>query len=94
MEGTGQGRTQRDPTADECETAHKLLTDYERLAQRRGVRLAPNRLRELDRRRDEETISSNHLPMTLQSVFPGLLRGLTLTEITELCAEARQRRRR
>lgn len=93
QEESRRGGEQRDPTPQECATAHKLLTDYKRLCQKLGIHLSPNRLRELDRKRQEGTITSDDLPGQLQRESPGILMGKTLDEINRLCAEARQRRR-
>jgi hypothetical protein len=68
-----------------CNLAIKLLTQYERLAEKYGVRLTESRLQELDTKRDSGIISSNDLPATLQRVFPGRFLGQTLQEVREDC---------
>ncbi len=75
----------RPPSHAECQTAIKLLTQYERLAQKFGIKIPPGRLAELDRLRDSGEIRGSDLPGTLQSEFPGIFGNLTLAEIREMC---------
>ncbi len=84
----------RDPTAAECNLAEKLLTQYERLAQKFRINLTPDELDRLNQKRDNETITQYDLPATLRREFPGYFGDMTLKQIRELCAEAAQRRRR
>ena len=65
-------------------TATKILTQYQRLAAKLGIRLSDKRLAELDRLRDAEVISSSDLPATLLKKFPGQLAGLSLSDIRKL----------
>ncbi len=61
--------------------AIKLLTQYERLAKKYGVNLSKNKLAELNKKRDEGTITSNDLPSTLRKEFPGEFGATPLGEI-------------
>jgi hypothetical protein len=70
----------------ECQTAKKILEQYQRLAEKRGVRLSPRRLEELNQLREAGAITINHLPSTLRREFPlGTFNSMTLAEIEELC---------
>jgi len=66
------------------DTAEKLLTEYERLAQKFNLTIPPAKLAELDSLRDSGAITSNHLPGTLNSVFPGEFKGKTLDVIRKM----------
>ena len=79
-----QSRPASDRSA--CRPAVKLLEQYERLAAKYGVRLPPNRLADLDRKRDAGTITSNDLPASLRAEFPGQFAGMTLDDIRMACA--------
>lgn len=70
----------------ECQTAKKILEQYQRLAEKRGVRLSPRRLEELNQLREAGEITINDLPSTLRREFPlGTFNSMTLAEIEELC---------
>ncbi len=69
----------------DCNLALKLLTQYERLAAKYGVKLPEARIAVLDELRLQGGISSSDLPATLQRIFPGQLQGLTLNEIRQIC---------
>jgi hypothetical protein len=70
----------------ECQTAKKILEQYQRLAEKRGVRLSPRRLEELNQLREAGAITINDLPSTLHREFPkGTFNSMTLAEILELC---------
>ncbi len=75
------------PSKKDCQKAIKFLTQYERLfREQRNRPLDPRRLEELDRKRREGTIRSDDLPGSLKGNFPGgMLEGLTLNQIRELC---------
>ncbi len=73
------------PSKQDCNKAIKILTQYQRLAKDRNVKLSPQRIAELNRKRDAGTITSNDLPGTLQREFPGQFNGMTLNEICRLC---------
>jgi hypothetical protein len=69
----------------DCQQAMKLLTQYERLAAKYGVKLPPDRLEILNRKRQDGSITSNDLPATLRRAFPGQFQGLTLNELYKIC---------
>jgi len=72
------------PKKEECAKAIKVLTAYERILNDKGKKLSPKRKKELDRKRDAGTITSNDLPGGLD--FPGgQLEGQMLKKIRELC---------
>jgi hypothetical protein len=64
--------------------AIKILTQYERLAEKLGIRLSPARIAELNRLRDAGRISTSDLPAGLLREFPGNLAGLALDDIRKL----------
>ena len=72
-----------DPAA--CRTAIKLLREYERLAAKLGKQIPTSRLAELNRKRDAGTITSNDLPGSLLTRFPGQFAGMTLRQIVLVC---------
>ncbi|HEY9610694.1 hypothetical protein [Allocoleopsis sp.] len=73
-------------TKQECRKAKKILEQYQRLAEKHGVRLSPRRLEELNELREAKTITINALPSTLRREFPlGTFNSMTLAEIEELC---------
>ena len=76
----------RAPTHAECQSTIKLLTQYERLVEKFGVRLSPGRVQELDRLRDSGEIRKSDLPGTLQREFPGIFDNMTLLEIRQACS--------
>jgi hypothetical protein len=65
----------------DCQKAIKLLTQYERLANKLNSSLSPSKIQELNRIRDDGTITVNHLPSALQREFPSQFSGMSLTEI-------------
>jgi Fe2+ or Zn2+ uptake regulation protein len=71
--------------SQDCNQALKLLTQYERLAAKYKVKLTENRVAVLDELRSQGQITSLDLPATLQRVFPGQFRGLTLNEVRQIC---------
>lgn len=75
------------PDPDKCETAIKILTQYERLAQKLGKDLPRNRIEELNRLRDAGQIQIAHLPGSLRELFPGEWSDLTLAAIRALCGK-------
>lgn len=75
----------RPPTKAECSKAYKLLTAFERLAQKKGKKLSPKKLKELRRKRDDGTITSEDLPGFLQREFPGVLEGFSLAALIKMC---------
>jgi hypothetical protein len=74
------------PPPDLCKTAIKILTQYERLAQKFGLNLPASRIEELNRLRDAGTITINHIPASLRDPFPiGTFGDMTLAAIRQLC---------
>lgn len=61
--------------------AIKILTQYERLANKLGLRLSRQKIEELNRLRDNGAIKVTHLPARLHEEFPGEFRNMTLAEI-------------
>jgi len=69
-----------------CKTAIKLLTQFERLAEKYNARIAPARLTELNRKRDAGTIMVVDLPGTLRREWPGgIFDDKTLATIRAMC---------
>jgi hypothetical protein len=64
--------------------AIKILTQYERLAEKFGIRISAKRVEDLNRLRDAGRISTSDLPAILLREFPGELAGLALDEIRSL----------
>ncbi|MBW4550298.1 MAG: hypothetical protein KME35_04210 [Aphanocapsa sp. GSE-SYN-MK-11-07L] len=54
----------------DCQKAIKLLTQYERLANKLNSKLSPNRIQELNRMHDDGTITVNDLHSILRREFP------------------------
>jgi len=75
------------PDPDHCKRAIKILEQFERLAQKFGIKLAAVRLDQLRRLRDDGTIKSTDLPAKLRMDFPGEFAGTTLAEIRRACAK-------
>ncbi len=74
------------PSRKECQTAIKILTQYERLAKKFGKKIGENRLRELDSLRELGEITINDLPATLRSEFPtGKFGNMNLKNIRHMC---------
>jgi hypothetical protein len=74
------------PPPDLCKKAIKILTQYERLAEKFGLKLPASRIQELNRLRDSEQITINHLPGSLRGEFPlGTFGDMTLAAIRGLC---------
>jgi hypothetical protein len=71
----------------DCSKAHKLLTDYDRLMQKQGKNLSPQKLEELNKLRNLGTITSNHLPGSLQREFPARFQEMKLKEVNEECGK-------
>lgn len=89
MPAAGSGGPE--PARRDCGTALKVLTQYERLARKLGVRLPPSRVEALNHKRDAGTIIVTDLPGTLRREWPGgMFDGKTLNEIRELCGQRRR----
>jgi hypothetical protein len=73
------------PSAKECSRAIKILTEFERLAGKYGIKLGKNRLKQLNEKRDNGTITIYDLPSGLRGEFPGRFVGKTLAEIIKEC---------
>lgn len=74
------------PPPDLCKTAIKILTQYERLAEKLGLKLPASRIEDLNRLRDSGQITINHLPGSLKEKFPmGTFGDMTLNAIRALC---------
>jgi hypothetical protein len=70
--------------AEAKRTAEKLLTDYERLAEKYKVTLSPSRLARMNHLRDQGVISTSDLPATLLREFPNELAGRSLSDIRRM----------
>lgn len=81
----------RQPSRQECQTAIKLLTQYERLASKLQKSILEERLAELNRLRDAGSITLDDLPGILRHRFPGILSDMTLEEIRQLCNQMKRR---
>ncbi len=84
-----------DDFCTKCRTATKVLTQYRRLADDRGIRLSPDRLRKLNELRDSGAITSHDVPAGIlrgRPPFPGEFSGWSLAEIRETCTAAGCRR--
>jgi RHS repeat-associated protein len=68
-----------------CQTAIKLLEQYERLAAKYNIKINEARLKQLNAKRDAGTITCEDLPGGLQREFPGEFKGMTLAEIRIKC---------
>jgi hypothetical protein len=75
------------PDPDRCKKAIKILEQFDRLAQKLGIRIPPRRLQRLIALRDSGTIKSTDLPAGLLREFPGEFAGLTLAEIRRRCGK-------
>lgn len=76
-------------TRKECAQAEKILTQYERLADKLGVSLSAARIAELNRKRDSGTITQYDVPATLRRTFPSGFESKSLDEIRAECRRAR-----
>jgi hypothetical protein len=72
-------------TPADCKIAIKVLTQYGRLANKLGVKISKKRLDELNRKRDNGTITVNDLPAKLRRNFPGYFQGMSLQDIARQC---------
>ena len=63
------------PDPARCNTAIKLLEQFERLAKKLGITIPPRKLAELRDRKNNQTIRSSDLPPKLRSMFPGEFAG-------------------
>jgi hypothetical protein len=79
------------PDPARCNTAIKLLEQFERLAKKHGINLSPKRLKDLKDLKDAGKIKSSDLPATLRSMFPGEFAGMTLDTIRDKCGKKKKR---
>jgi hypothetical protein len=80
------------PNPARCNTAIKLLEQFERLAKKYAVKLSPKRLRVLNELRDAGSIKSSDLPPKLRGEFPAEFAGMTLDAIRERCGKKKEKR--
>jgi hypothetical protein len=73
------------PSKDECSRAKKILTSWERLANKIGIKLPKKRLQELRRKTQDGTIRISDLPATLRRAFPSELDRYDLNQIINIC---------
>ncbi len=73
------------PTKQECSRAKKILSAWERLAQKYGVNIGAKRIRELRRKTQDGTIRLSDLPAKLRREFPDELSRYNLNQITNIC---------
>jgi RHS repeat-associated protein len=85
----GRGTSEDCPSAKDCSTAIRLLTEFERLSGKYEVELGAGRERKLREKRANGTITSDDLPQTIRKKFPSRLAGKTLNEIRALCGKSR-----
>jgi RHS repeat-associated protein len=74
------------PTKEECKTAIKILTGWERLANKLHIRISPKRLRTLRELTRNGTITINDLPGSLRREFPSIFNDYSLSQIINLCS--------
>lgn len=79
------------PDPARCNTAIKLLEQFERLAKKLGIAMPPKRLERLRDLMGKGTIKSGDLPPKLRSMFPGEFAGKSLKTIREECRKRRKR---
>ncbi|TAE61548.1 MAG: hypothetical protein EAZ87_01750 [Nostocales cyanobacterium] len=68
-------------TSQNAKKAIKILTQYERLANKYGLRLSDEKIQELNSLRDNGLIKISNLPAKLGKEFPGEFRDMNLNEI-------------
>lgn len=77
------------PSKAQCKTATKILTQYKRLAKKYKKKIGAKKMKELDRKRGNGTITINDIPGGLRGDFPtGVFGDLTLNEIKRLCSQS------
>src|SRR5436309_7033930 len=69
------------PSKAECNRAKKILTQWNRLAQKLGVRISKKRREALRRKTNNGTIKVSDLPATLRRGFPSELDRFDLNQI-------------
>lgn len=73
------------PSKDECRRAKKILTSWERLANKMGIKISKKRLQDLRRKTQDGTIRISDLPATLRRNFPSELDRYDLNQIINIC---------
>ncbi|WP_066425458.1 hypothetical protein [Anabaena sp. 4-3] len=68
-------------TSKQAQKAIKILTQYERLANKYGLRLSDDKIKELNTLRDNGLIKISNLPAKLRNEFPGEFSEMNLNEI-------------
>jgi hypothetical protein len=71
----------------DCNKAIKLLEQFERLSQKKGLKLSADKLERLTELMNSGEITVRDLPATLQREFPGTLTNFSLTIIRFLCGK-------
>jgi hypothetical protein len=66
------------------QTVKKLLTEYDRLANKFSLEIPQNKLKQLDEKRNLGTIKGTDLPATLKKEIPRELIDLTLNEVEKM----------
>jgi hypothetical protein len=73
------------PDPGSCKKAIKILEQFERLAQKLGIKLSPKRIQDLKNLGD--AIKSTDLPAKLRANFPGEFSGMSLKSIRQHCGK-------
>jgi predicted DsbA family dithiol-disulfide isomerase len=68
-------------TSKQAQKAIKILTQYERLANKYGLRLSDDKIQELNTLRDHGLIKVSNLPAKLRNEFPEEFSDMNLNEI-------------
>ena len=73
------------PSKAECNRAKKILTEWERLANKLGVKISKKRRDQLRRWTQDGTIEVTDLPAKLRRKFPSELARFDLNQIINIC---------
>jgi hypothetical protein len=73
------------PSKEECNRAKKILTQWERLAQKLGIKISKKRRDDLRRKTQNGTIKIADLPGGLRRQFPSELDRFDLNQIINIC---------
>jgi hypothetical protein len=73
------------PSKEECNRAKKILTQWERLARKLGIKISKKRRDELRRKTQDGTITIHDLPAGLRRRFPSELDRFDLNQIINIC---------
>ena len=85
MDAVDSSSCSKKPSKKECSTAIKILTQYERLAKKYGIKISQSRLRQLDVLRDKGMIKLTDIPAKLREKFPGTFSEDNLDDIYRKC---------